>query len=90
MSQLAGWSPIKDGPPLFIKSEREGYCQVRAELYMFEYYSAPKVQMCLDKLIDQLGLSHDCYEIALEPKKKQGKEEEEEMSIYAYKGVNGW
>ena len=41
MSQLAGWSPIKDGPPLFIKSEREGYCQVRAELYMFEYYSAP-------------------------------------------------
>ena len=55
---------------------------------MFEYRSAPKVQMCLDKLIDQLSLSHDCYEIALAPKKKQ--EREEEMSIYAYKGVNGW
>jgi len=82
--------PDQRWPPLFIKSEREGYFQVKAELYMFEYDSAPKVQMCLDKLIDQLGLSQDCYEIALEPKKEQGNEEEEEMSIYAYKGVNGW
>ena len=57
---------------------------------MFEYHSAPKVHMCLDTLIDQLGLSQDCYEIALAPKKKQEKEKEEEMSIYAYKGVNGW
>ena len=56
---------------------------------MFEYNSARLIQACLDQLVDQFGLSHDCYEIALVPKRKK-KKKEPEMSIYAYKGVNGW
>ena len=85
---ITKWRPIKNKPHLFRDSYREGYHQITAKLYMFEYNSARQIQACLDQLVDRLGLSHDCYEVALEPKIKE--EKEPKMSIYAYKGVNGW
>lgn len=86
---LVNWRPLKNKPPLFRRSYREGYCQVSDQLYIFEYKSGPQVQACLDQLIDQLSLPHDCYQVALLETKKEQKKEPE-MSIYAFKGVNGW
>jgi hypothetical protein len=85
---ITKWRPIKNKPTLFRSSYREGYRQINAKLYMFEYNSVRLVQACLDQLVNQLGLSHDCYEVTLVPKIIEKKEPK--MSIYAYKGVNGW
>ena len=93
LSRLAGgWTPITNKPALFRKSDKKNrYCRIRPKLYMLEYSSARDVHICLDKLIDQLSLSHDCYEITLEQSKERNIEPEKpKMSIYAYKGVNGW
>ena len=94
VSQLAEWNPINGDPPLFVASEAKNYYRMKPGLYMFKYSysSASRVQMCLDGLVDQLGLSRDCYEIDLEheKKRKKRKAKEEKMSIYAFKGVNGW
>lgn len=89
MSRLGvGWRPMKNKPPLFRTSYREGYFQVNAKLYIFEFTTGRQVQTCLDQLVDQLELSHDCYEVTLVSKQKQKKVPK--ISIYRFKGVNGW
>ena len=90
LSQLrGGWAPIKNKPALFRKSKtKNGSCRIKNDLYMFGYSSELDVHICLDALVDKLGLPHDCYEITLEHNKKP--KPKPEISIYAYKGVNGW